>query len=441
MDLRYFGAALLAAALPLRAEMILETLPNGMKVLVKSDLRAPVASVRLWYKVGSVDEKEGKTGLSHALEHMMFKGTPAYPSGEFNRKISAMGGSNNAYTNRTETVYTTEIAARNLPEVLKMEADRMANLNFSDRDFDNEMNVIREERRMRTDDSPFGKMWENIHLRLWDKAANRAPVIGYMRDLHTLQAGDLRDWYRQWYAPNNAMLVVVGGVDARETVKLAAQTFGSLPPKTLPPRADERERPSEFGGAEQTVSAVTEQPILNLSWRADKAAAADDRRAAAMEMLAAVLGGTDSSRFGKKLVRGEALALGVSPYFSGFGRENAVFSITAMPVGGITADVLKNKILSEIREIAENGISGEELELVRKPLENGRIFSRDSVRHQADEIGGAEHNGFGAETVEITLKTVLSVRPEEVRAAAKMLAEQPYLQTVVMPERAKGAAK
>lgn len=441
MDLRYLGAALLAAALPLRAETVLETLPNGMKVLVKTDQRAPVASVRLWYKVGSVDEKDGKTGLSHALEHMMFKGTPAYPSGEFNRTISAMGGNNNAYTNRTETVYTTEIAARNLPQVLKMEADRMANLNFSDRDFDNEMDVIREERRQRTDDSPFGKMVENIHLKLWNKAANRAPVIGYMSDLDQLKADDLRDWYRKWYAPNNAMLVVVGGVDARETVKLAAETFGKLPPKTLPVRADEHEQPSAFAGGQQTVSAVTKLPILNLSWRADKPQTADDRRTAALNMLAAVLGGTDSSRFDKKLVRGEALALDVSPYFSRFGRENAVFSITAMPVGGVSADVLKNKVLNEIREIAEQGISEAELALIRKPLENSRIFARDSVRHQADEIGGAEHNGFGADNLDTVLKTLLSIRPEEVQTAAKMLLGRPYLQTVVVPEQTKGAAK
>ena len=199
--LRYAGLLLLAGLSSVQAETLFSTLPNGMKVLIKEDTRAPVAAVRLWYKVGSVDEHEGKTGLSHALEHMMFKGTDSVPEGEFSRRVAALGGDDNAYTNRTETVYTTNIAVKNLDEVLKMEADRMVNLNFSDKAFDNEMDVIREERRMRTDDSPEGKMWETLNIKMWDKPFNKAPIIGYMNDLHTLKADDLRAWYKQWYAP------------------------------------------------------------------------------------------------------------------------------------------------------------------------------------------------------------------------------------------------
>ena len=184
MMLRYVMVCVgLMWVVPVSAQTLLSTLPNGMKVLVKEDKRAPVVAVRLWYKVGSVDEHEGKTGLSHALEHMMFKGTPALPAGEFSRRIAALGGNDNAYTNRTETVYTTNIAVRHLDEVLKMEADRMVNLNFSDRDFDNEMSVIREERRMRVDDSSSGKMWETLNVHLWQKPFNRASIIGYMADL------------------------------------------------------------------------------------------------------------------------------------------------------------------------------------------------------------------------------------------------------------------
>ena len=194
---RYLLLLLAAAAPALWAQTLLSTLPNGMKVLVEEDNRAPVVSVRLWYRVGSVDEHPGKTGLSHALEHMMFKGTKAVPAGQFSRRIAALGGSDNAYTNRTETVYTTDIASRHLDEVLRMEADRMGGLNFSDRDFANEMDVIREERRMRTDDSPSGKMWETLNMKMWRKPFNQAPVSGYMADLHTLKADDLRAWYKQ----------------------------------------------------------------------------------------------------------------------------------------------------------------------------------------------------------------------------------------------------
>ena len=200
------------------AQTVSQTLPNGLKIIVKEDRRAPVAVSQLWYKVGSVDEKQGKSGLSHALEHMMFKGTQAVPSGEFSRRVAALGGQNNAYTNRSETVYYENVAAENLPEVLKLEADRMHNLNFSDEEFLNEMNVIREERRQRTEDTADGKLWEQVYLNSFTLPSMKAAVIGYMNDLHTLKADDLRDWYQQYYAPNNAVLVIVGDVDRKSVV-------------------------------------------------------------------------------------------------------------------------------------------------------------------------------------------------------------------------------
>ena len=224
------------------AQTVSQTLPNGLKIIVKEDRRAPVAVSQLWYKVGSVDEKLGKSGLSHALEHMMFKGTQAVPSGEFSRRVAALGGQNNAYTNRSETVYYENVAAENLPEVLKLEADRMHNLNFSDEEFLNEMNVIREERRQRTEDTADGKLWEQVYLNSFTLPSMKAAVIGYMNDLHTLKADDLRDWYQQYYAPNNAVLVIVGDVDAKKTLKTAADLFGSIPAKTAarPQYADRR---------------------------------------------------------------------------------------------------------------------------------------------------------------------------------------------------------
>ena len=248
----------LAAALPAWAQTLAETLPNGMKVIVKEDARAPVAVAQLWYRVGSADEVAGKTGLSHALEHMMFKGTPSVPSGEFSRRVSALGGQNNAYTNRHETVYFETVAAANLPEVLKMEADRMANLNFSNQDFTNEMSVIREERRQRTEDSPGGKLWEQLYLSSFQTDANRAPIIGYMADLHALKAADLRRWYRRWYAPNNAVLVIVGDVDAAQTLRTVQQLFGPIQARTLPERQNLAE-PQVRAPARAETRAVTHQ--------------------------------------------------------------------------------------------------------------------------------------------------------------------------------------
>ena len=434
MMLRYMMVCVgLMWVVPVSAQTLLSTLPNGMKVLVKEDKRAPVVAVRLWYKVGSVDEHEGKTGLSHALEHMMFKGTPAVPAGEFSRRIAALGGNDNAYTNRTETVYTTNIAVRHLDEVLKMEADRMVNLNFSDRDFDNEMSVIREERRMRVDDSSNGKMWETLNAHLWQKPFNRASIIGYMADLHQLKADDLRTWYRQWYAPNNAMMVIVGDVDAKQATAKVAQFFGKIPARTLPARHDEAEAPQEARASQNTVVSVTAQPLFNLSWRVPKQTSVRDSEAYALDMLALVLSGTDSARYDKKLVRGEALALGVSVGYNDYGRKNAMFSIAAMPAAQVSPEQLKQRLLAEIQDIAEKGIDKQELALVRTPLEAERIFAKDSVQHQADQLGDLEHNGFGYQTEDEQLKRLLAVTPKQVQYAAQRLLQFPVNQVTVVP--------
>ena len=434
--LRYAGLLLLAGLSSVQAETLFSTLPNGMKVLIKEDTRAPVAAVRLWYKVGSVDEHEGKTGLSHALEHMMFKGTDSVPEGEFSRRVAALGGDDNAYTNRTETVYTTNIAVKNLDEVLKMEADRMVNLNFSDKAFDNEMDVIREERRMRTDDSPAGKMWETLNIKMWDKPFNKAPVIGYMNDLHTLKADDLRAWYKQWYAPNNAMLVIVGDVKAKETTDKVGRLFGGIPARPLPQRNDEAERTADAREVNETVYAVTAQPIITLNWRVPHAEKISDGMPYALEMLGLVLDGTDSSRYSRKLQRGDAVALGTSAGYTDFGRKNAIFSVFAMPNGQTTPEELKKRLLDEIRDIAENGVGKDELALIRTPVETERIFARDSIRSQADTLGELEHNGFGWKSEDEIVRRLFKVTPEQVQSAARLLLDSPMAQITVLPQQA-----
>lgn len=266
-------ALMLAFALPAAswAQTLSETLPNGLKIIVKEDHRAPVAVSQIWYKIGSVDEKPGKSGLSHALEHMMFKGTKDVPSGEFNRRVSELGGQNNAYTSRNETVYYENVAAANLPEILKLEADRMHNLNFSDKEFLNEMNVIREERRQRTEDTADGKVWEQAYLAAFTQPSMRASVIGYMKDLHTLKADDLRAWYKQYYAPNNAVLVIVGDVDAKQTLQTAAKLFGDIPAKAQPPRNKLHTEPYlRKPVTVKATSPVTHQPLIAINFRVPK---------------------------------------------------------------------------------------------------------------------------------------------------------------------------
>lgn len=426
-----------ALSAPLCAETLKHTLPNGMTVIIKEDKRAPVAVSRLWYRVGSIDEEPGKTGLSHALEHMMFKGTHTVAAGEFSRRVAALGGQDNAYTSRDSTVYVTDIAVRNLPEVLKLEADRMANLNFSDRDFANEMNVIKEERRMRSEDDPGGKLWENLNLAAYRLPNLRAPVIGYRADLDKLSAADLRDWYRRWYAPNNAMLIIVGDVDARKTLKTVEQQFGRLPPS-----APSRRNPMEDSGsrpAENISEALTAQPLFALAWQVPALNKLDDKIPYALDVLGDILSGDSSSRLDKNLIRGKEKALGISVGYDLLSRETPLFTVSGLPAAGTDTRELVGLINRQISDIARNGVSPQELQRIRRRSEAQEIYARDSMSHQAALIGMLEANGFSYRDEAEIRRRLAAVTAAEVQAAARLL--QPENQTLVIVNPRPGAAQ
>lgn len=437
MPRRILLLALSLAAVPVWAKTLSQTLPNGLKVIVKEDRRAPVAVSQIWYKVGSIDEQTGKTGLSHALEHMMFKGTPSVPSGEFNRRIAELGGQNNAYTNRSETVYYENIASAKLPEVLKLEADRMQNLNFSDKDFANEMNVIREERRQRTEDNPSGKLWEHVYLNSFTVPALRAPIIGYMDDLHTLKADDLRAWYKQWYAPNNATLVIVGDVNAAATLKTAAKLFGGIPAKTLPARNNLTEKAEREPVTAQTTSAMTRQPIIALSYRVPKLEKSAGNMPYALDVLSDILGGNSSSRLDKNLVRGKQVALNADVGYDLFNREMPLFSIMAMPNDGVSEQSLLAAIRAEIKDIADNGVGSEELKRVKTRMEASEIYARDSMVSQASLMGLLETRGFKYSDEAAIRRRLRQVSAADVRAAAKLLTDSRSSVVTVRPETAR----
>ena len=408
----------LVASSPAWAETLSHTLLNGMKVIIKEDKRAPVAVSRIHYNVGSADEEQGKTGLSHALEHLMFKGTSKVPSGEFSRRVSSLGGSDNAYTKNTATVYFETVAAKNLPEVLKMEADRMVNLNFSDKDFLNEMSVIREERRLRTEDSPSGALYEKLLDSMYQKHYNRAPVIGQMADLNTLKAIDLRRWYQQWYVPNNATLVVVGDVNATETLKTVTQLFGGLKAKPLPQRRDLNEAPRSQA-ATVSIEHNTRQPMFMSLYNVPKLTKIIDAEPYALDMLSTVLSGNSSSRYSKKLLRGEAVALSANTYYSGLGRDNGMFGITGMPAEGVSVEKLHNMMLDEIRHIAKEGVPEAELEIIRRQYITDKIYEKDSIANQADLILTLESAGLSYRDEDEIERRNLAVTSQAIQDAAK----------------------
>ncbi len=411
---------LAASSLPAMAETLSANLPNGMKVIIKEDRRAPVAVSRIRYEVGSADEEQGKTGLSHALEHMMFKGTERVPSGEFSRRVSALGGSDNAYTNNTGTVYFETVAAKNLPEVLAMEADRMVNLNFSDDDFNNEMKVIREERRLRTEDSPGGALYEKLLRTLYSKPYNQAPVIGHMADLHALKPEDLRRWYRQWYVPNNATLVVVGDVDAAATMRTVEKLFGGIRARALHERRDLSEAP-RTAASSVSIRHNTRQPMFSSLYIVPKLTKIDDTMPYALDMLSMVLSGNSSSRYSKKLVRGQAVALSASAYYVGLGRGNGLFSLSGMPAEGVAAEKLHALMLDEIRHIAAEGVPEAELEVIRRQSRAEKIYEKDAISNQADLILTLESAGLSYRDEDELDRRNLAVSSADIQAAAALV--------------------
>jgi zinc protease len=275
MDLRSFshGIALcgvLAASLliagPAMANPYETTLPNGLRVIVKEDRRAPVAVHMVWYRVGAMDEKDGTTGVAHLLEHMMFKGTKKLKPGEFNEIVARAGGSDNAFTSQDYTAYFQRVPAAALPRMIELEADRMRNLVINDDEFERELKVVMEERRLRTDDKPQAQVYEQLMASAFTAHPYRRPIIGWMNDLENMRPDDARDWYHRWYAPNNAYVVVVGDVDHKAVFSLVKKHYGRMKAEPLPVRKTTAE-PLQTGQRRVVVKAPAEVPQIVMAWK------------------------------------------------------------------------------------------------------------------------------------------------------------------------------
>ena len=416
-------------------------LPNGLRVIVKEDHRAPVAMIMLWYKVGSSDEAAGKTGLSHALEHMMFKGTQAVPAGKYAEIISALGGNNNAYTTDEETVYHVNIAAEHLPRVLELEADRMANLNFSDSVFTNEMKVIREERRQRIEDNPQGLLYEEVMQRAWQKSPNRTSVIGKMADLHKLTPNDLRQWYKKWYAPNNATLVIVGDVQPETAFAQAEQYFGSLKKRPLPARQNISEPLSRGKAVQSSIRGNTKQPLITIAYRVPHLTALGEKLPYALDMLTNVLDGHNAARLSKNLLRGKQIAQNIDTGYSLLARSPQLWGINASPAANVSTGSLKTAIEAEIADIAEHGISEEELNRARSIEHAKTIFARDSINACANLIGSLQIAGFSWRDEAEIRRRIQAVSATDIQAAAKLLTKDRQIYVELLPDEQAGGAK
>jgi len=363
------------------------TLDNGLRVIVQEDHRAPVMVSQVWYRAGSMDEFNGTTGVAHVLEHMMFRGTKTVPPGEFSKRIAAAGGRENAFTNRDHTAYFQQMQKDRLELAMQLESDRMANLVIRDDLFAKEMQVVMEERRLRTDDQPQSVVYERLMATAYQESPYRRPVIGWMDDLQHMTAQDARDWYARWYVPNNATLVVAGDVKSDDVIAMAKRYFGVIPARALPVRKPQDE-PAQIGEKRVVVKVPAKVPYLLMTWHAPVLRDWEkDTAPYALQILAGVLSGNDSARLQKSLVKTQQIAVSTSAGYDAVSRGPGMFMIDATPAPGKTTDELEKAIRGQIEQIQRDGVSEAELARVKAQVIAADVFQRDSLFFQAMQLG------------------------------------------------------
>lgn len=395
-------------------------LSNGLKLIVREDHRAPTVAHMVWYRAGSMDETNGRTGVAHVLEHMMFKGTKKVKSGEFSRLVAAVGGRENAFTSRDYTAYFQQIEKSKLEEVIKLEADRMSNLSFDDVEFDKEIQVIMEERRLRTEDNPSSLLNESLMATAFMSSPYRHPIIGWMNDLMNMKASDARDWYRSWYAPNNATVVISGDVDPQNILKLVQKYYGVIASQELPVRKPQIE-PPQRGIKQVQVKAPADSAQIAMAWKVPRLEPGklDDPEPYALELLTAVLDGYDNARLNRVLVKQEKVVNDVGVGYDMISRGPELFLISATMAKGKTVAQAQASIRKALEELKQNGILESELKRIKVRILSNQIYKRDSIFGQAMEIGSNEMAGFSWKDIDYMLEKMQTITPAQLQAVAK----------------------
>lgn len=412
-------ALLLQISTIAHAETYEKTLGNGLKVIVKEDHRAPVVVQQVWYHVGSMDEKTGTTGVAHALEHMMFKGTKAVPVGQFSKIIAAAGGRENAFTAYDYTAYFQQLHKSKLPLAMRLESDRMHNLQMAKKEFDKEIKVVMEERRWRTDDDPHSLMNEKLTATAFPEHPYHNPVIGWMVDIQNMTAADALNWYKTWYAPNNATLVVAGDVKADEVFALAQRYYGGIPAAKLPVRKDVGES-KQLGIQRVVVKAPAELPYLIMAYHAPTLRDPEnDWKPYALEVLAGVLDGNSAARLNKSLVRDQQVATEVGAGYDNVARGPVLFVLEGTPREGKTVDDVEHGLRDQLSLLVRDGVNADELQRVKAQVMAGEVYKRDSVFYQAMQIGQMESDGLSYKDIPLMLQKLQAVTAQQVQDVAR----------------------
>lgn len=422
------GAALLLAS-PLRAEeasgVSTFTLDNGLQVVVIPDHRAPVVTNMIWYKVGGADEKPGKSGIAHFLEHLMFKGTQKHPAGEFSAKVAEIGGNENAFTTQDYTAYYQQVAPDSLPMMMEFEADRMRGLVLTDAVIGPERDVIIEERRMRVDNDPGAVLSEELQATLYQNHPYRIPVIGWLHEMKTLDRQDAVSFYESYYAPNNAVLVVAGDVTAEHVRALAEQTFGKVPRgPDLPPRVRPQEPEQNTSRTVTLTDPRVSVPSLRKAWVVPSYNDAPKGEAEALDLLSEILGGGIRSRLYQELVVKSGAAASAGAYYDGGGLDDGSFGIYASPRGDTKLADIEAAADAELARIASDGVTEDELERAKNRFVRSMIFARDDQSDMARIYGSTLTTGGTVEDIENWPDRIRAVTADAVKAAAARYLDQ-----------------
>lgn len=428
------------------------TLDNGLQVVIKEDKRAPVVMTQIWYGVGANDEPVGKGGLSHFLEHLMFKDTPKVSSDEFSRLISHYGGSNNAYTSSDVTVYHEILPANRYALALELEANRMKNVLFKPEQIESERQVVQEERRSRTDDNPMAKAWERFSSFVYGDTPRGRPIIGSMADIEGLTMDDLKHWYATWYVPNNATLVIVGDVDKDEALTHIKKYFGDIPKGDPVPARD----PAQFihaddlnagkGGVSErhiVIKEAVQVPTLILAWQAPTVSglkltnhhtADNERELLALGLFDDVLSGGASGRFAKNLVKKELVTSVYSSYDStGYG--DGFFMVMATPKAGVSLDETKRLVLDEIKRTMADPIDQKELDRSMVATKTALVFASEGVSGQADLLGMLKNENIPFGKIQEELAILPTISTDEIKnAGKKYLSDERMYSAYILPK-------
>ncbi len=395
-------------------------LANGLEVVVIPDRRTPVVTHMLWYRIGSADETPGKSGLAHFLEHLMFKGTEKNPAGRFSQVVATIGGQENAFTSQDYTAYFQRVTKENLEQVMTFEADRMTGLRLTDEVVLPERDVVLEERRMRTDNDPAAQLSEALSAALYVNHPYGRPIIGWMHEIQQLSRESALDFYKRFYTPNNAVLVLAGDLDEKEARVLAEKTYGKVPrvaevaPRVRPvepePRAHRR-----ITLADQRVR----QPSMSRYYLVPSYRTAAEGEAEALEVLAQILGGGQTSRLYRALVVEKGIAANAGAWYQGTALDATRLGVYASPRPGTTLEALEAALDDVVEQIAKQGVDAGEIDRVKTRVVASAIFSQDNQTSLARIYGAALTTGMSAASVKEWPAKIRAVTPEQVQAAAK----------------------